>query len=153
MFMKNLGVIPGPLEMMSASPAIFNQQLQRIHYNTDHPTLSFALLSHIRYLVAYDIRIQLLLQFQQTYSAKTGDGRGRYQANRSGSEKIIVGRKESAMLPFVVKTVKDPNSVKADEVLQFKEMGWEDKDLVDAVAHGVNMIDHEIMMTVFQMVG
>ena len=30
------------------------------------------------------------------------------------------------------------------------EMGWTDKDLVDALAHGVNMIDHSIMMEVFQ---
>ena len=32
MFIENLGVIPKPLEMMSASPAIFDQQLQRIQY-------------------------------------------------------------------------------------------------------------------------
>lgn len=55
MFIENLGVIPKPLEMMSASPAIFDQQLQRIHYFTNHPTLSFALLSHIRYLVAHNL--------------------------------------------------------------------------------------------------
>lgn len=55
MFIENLGVIPKPLEMMSASPAIFEQQLQRIQYYTNHPTLSFALLSHIRYLVAHNL--------------------------------------------------------------------------------------------------
>ena len=38
-----------------------------------------------------------------------------------------------------------------DEINRLKEMGWEDRDLVDALAHGVNMIDHSIMMEVFQM--
>lgn len=51
MFMTNLGVIPRPLRMMSASPAIFSHQLQRIQYYTDHSTLSFAPLANIRYLV------------------------------------------------------------------------------------------------------
>ena len=38
-----------------------------------------------------------------------------------------------------------------EEINHLKEMGWSDKDLVDALAHGVNMIDHSIMMEVFRM--
>ena len=44
-----------------------------------------------------------------------------------------------------------PGSVKAEEIKQLKEMGWKDRDLVDALAHGANMVDHSIMMEVFQM--
>ena len=62
----------------------------------------------------------------------------------------MLEEKDSAMLTFVVKAVKDPSSVKAEEIKKLKEMGWEDKDLVDALAHGANMIDHSIMMEVFQ---
>ncbi len=72
MFMKNLGVIPRPLEMMSASPAIFDQQLQRIQYYTDHPTLSFALLSHIRYLVAHNLNYSFCMDFNKLMLKKQG---------------------------------------------------------------------------------
>ena len=46
MFLKNIGIIPRPMEMLSASPALFELQLCRIHYLSRHPTLSFALLAH-----------------------------------------------------------------------------------------------------------
>ena len=63
----------------------------------------------------------------------------------------LLEEKDAAMLVFVVKAVKRPDSVEADEIESLKKMGWEDRDLVDALAHGVNMIDHAIMMEVFQM--
>ena len=65
--------------------------------------------------------------------------------------KSLLEEKESAMLAFVIKAVKAPSTVEAEEINHLKEMGWSDKDLVDALAHGVNMIDHSIMMEVFRM--
>jgi hypothetical protein len=41
--------------------------------------------------------------------------------------KSLLEEKESAMLTFVVKAVKAPSSVEADEINQLKEMGWEDR--------------------------
>lgn len=151
MFIENLGVIPKPLEMMSASPAIFDQQLQRIHYYTNHPTLSFALLSHIRYLVAHNLSYQFCMDFNKLILKKQGledDDTKQIEADPS---KSLLEEKDSAMLAFVVKAVKEHSSVKAEEIEKLKAMGWEDKDLLDALAHGVNMVDHAIMMEVFQM--
>ena len=65
--------------------------------------------------------------------------------------KSLLEEKASAMLAFVVNAVKEPSSVKAEEIEKLKAMGWEDNDLVDALAHGVNMVDHSFMMEVFQM--
>ena len=151
MFMKNLGVIPRPLEMMSASPAIFDQQLQRIQYYTDHPTLSFALLSHIRYLVAHNLNYSFCMDFNKLMLKKQGLEDDDIRKMEADPTKSLLEEKESAMLAFVVKAVKAPSSVEVDEINRLKEMGWTDRDLVDALAHGVIMIDHSIMMEVFQM--
>ena len=151
MFMKRLGVIPRPLEMMSASPSIFELQLQRIQYYADHPTLSFALLSHIRYLVAHNLNYSFCMDFNKHILKKQGLEDDDIQKMEADPKKSLLEEKESAMLAFVVKAVKDPSSVKAEDINQLKEMGWEDRDLVDALAQGVNMIDHSIMMEVFQM--
>jgi alkylhydroperoxidase family enzyme len=151
MFMKNLGIIPKPLELMSASPAIFGHQLQRIRYYTEHPTLSFALLSHIRYLVACNLNYSFCMDFNRYILKKQGLADDDIQKMEADPTKSLLEEKESAMLAFVVKAVKSPGSVEADEVNRLKEMGWTDSDLVDAVAHGANMIDHAIMMEVFQM--
>ena len=72
MFMKNFGVIPTPMEMMSASPAFFGLQLQRVQYYANHPTLSFALLSHIRYLVAHNLNYSFCMDFNKLMLKKQG---------------------------------------------------------------------------------
>ncbi|MEJ2023558.1 MAG: hypothetical protein P8Y00_00790 [Deltaproteobacteria bacterium] len=151
MLIKNLGIVPRPLEMMSASPAIFGQQLQRIQYYTNHPTLSFALLSHIRYLVAHNLKYSFCMDFNKHILKKQGLEDNDIYQMEADPTKSLLEEKDSAMLAFVVKAVKAPSSVKADEINRLKEMGWEDRDLVDALAYGVNMIDHSIMMEVFQM--
>ena len=151
MFIENLGVIPKPLEMMSASPAIFDQQLQRIHYYTNHPTLSFALLSHIRYLVAHNLSYQFCMDFNKLILKKQGLEDDDIKQIEADPSKSLLEEKDSAMLAFVVKAVKEHSSVKAEEIEKLKAVGWEDKDLLDALAHGVNMVDHAIMMEVFQM--
>jgi len=151
MFIENLGVIPKPLEMMSASPAIFELQLQRIQYYTNHPTLSFALLSHIRYLVAHNLSYKFCMDFNKLILKKQGLEDDDIIQIEADPTKSLLEEKESAMLAFVVKAVKEPSSVKAEEIEKLKAMGWEDNDLVDALAHGVNMVDHSIMMEVFQM--
>ena len=151
MFMKNLGIIPKPLEMMSASPAIFEHQLQRIQYYTDHPTLSFALLSHIRYLVARNLNYSFCTDFNKHMLKKQGLEDDDIHKMEADPTKSLLEEKDAAMLAFVVKAVKAPSSVQANEINLLKEMGWEDRDLVDALAHGVSMIDHSIMMEVFQM--
>jgi len=151
MFIENLGVIPKPLEMMSASPAIFEQQLQRIQYYTNHPTLSFALLSHIRYLVAHNLSYKFCMDFNKLILKKQGLEDDDIKQIEADPTKSLLEEKESAMLAFVVNAVKEPSSGKAEEIEKLKAMGWEDNDLVDALAHGVNMVDHSIMMEVFQM--
>ncbi|MDY7035422.1 MAG: hypothetical protein SV375_04560 [Thermodesulfobacteriota bacterium] len=48
--------------------------------------------------------------------------------------KSLLEEKESAMLAFVVRAVKAPGSVDADEVDWLKEIEWTDRDLVDALS-------------------
>ena len=115
------------------------------------PTLSFSLLSHIRYLFAHNLSYQFCMDFNKLILKKQGledDDIKRIEADPS---KSLLEEKEPAMLTFVVKAVKEPSSVKAEEIEKLKAVGWEDKDLLDALAHGVNMVDHAIMMEVFQM--
>ncbi|MFA6498849.1 MAG: hypothetical protein WC256_10205 [Desulfurivibrionaceae bacterium] len=151
MFMKRVGIIPKPLEMMSASPPLFGLQLKRIEYFSTHPKLSFALLAHIRYLVAHNLGYGFCLDLNKHILKKQGleeEDLRRIEADPSQS---LLEENENAMLSFVVRAVKAPGSGFAEEIQRLKEMGWEDRDMVDAMAQGVSMIDHAIMMEVFQM--
>jgi hypothetical protein len=150
MFMKNMGMIPRPLEMLSASPALFDIQLQRIRYFSKHPKLSFPLLAHIRYLVAHNLKYGFCMDFNRHMLKKQGIGDEDIRKMEDDPSQSLLEENESAMLAFVVNTVKSPGSVTAQDIKKLKDLGWEDKDIVDALSQGVSMIDHAIMMQAFQ---
>ena len=151
MFLKNIGIIPKPMEMMSASPALFELQLRRIQYFSKHPKLSFALLAHIRYLVAYNLNYRFCMDFNRHMLRKLGLEEAEIRKMEADPAQSALEENEGALLAFVVKAVKAPERVRPEAVEKLRTLGWEDRDIVDALAQGVSMIDHAIMMTAFQM--
>ncbi len=149
MFMKNVGMIPKPMEMMSASPDLFDVQYRRIRYFAKHPKLSFALLAHIRYLVAHNLDYGFCMDFNKYMLKKQGVSDEDIMKMERDPSRSLLEDNESAMLDFVVRAVKDPASVGEKDIKKLKELGWEDRDMVDALSQGVSMIDHSIMMQVF----
>ena len=125
-------------------------QLRRIQYLSKHPTLSFSLLAHIRYLVARTLDYQFCTDFNRHVLQKQGVSEDDFEKMELDPSQSLLEDHESAMLVFVLKSVKDPASVKKDDVDTLKKIGWEDKDIVDALAQGVSMIGHSIMMQVLQ---
>jgi hypothetical protein len=150
MFIENIGVIPKPMQMMSASPALFELQLKRIQYLSQHPNLSFSLLAHIRYLVAHGLNYPFCTDFNKIILKKLGLSEEDIQAIEADPSKSLLEPKENAMLTFVVKSVRTPAAVTAQEIADLREMGWDDRDMLDALSQGVSMIDHSVMMQVFQ---
>ena len=139
------------MEMLSASPALFELQLRRIHYLSRHPTLSFALLAHIRYLVAHNLDYRFCTDFNLHILKKQGLEEADIRKMETDPSQALLEENERAMLAFVVKAVKSPASVTTREIQRLRELGWENSDMVDALTQGVSMIDHSIMMQVFQM--
>jgi alkylhydroperoxidase family enzyme len=151
MFLKNFGLIPKPIEMISASPALFELQLKRLYYFAKHPKLSYALLAHIRYLVSRNLSYRYCTDLNKHILEKLGVGEDDMRKMEADPSKSMLESNESAMLAFVIKSVKAPGSVTDADIENLKELGWEEKDIVDALMQGVSMIDHAIMMEVFQM--
>lgn len=149
MFMKNIGIIPKPMEMMSASPALFATQLQRIRYFSNHPNLSFALLAHIRYLAAHNLNYSFCLDFNGLVLKKLGLETDDIRKMEKDPSQSMLEDKEKAMLVFVVKSIKDPSSITDSDITRLRDLGWTDSDMIDALSQGVSMIDHSIMMQVF----
>jgi hypothetical protein len=55
------------------------------------------------------------------------------------------------MVAFVMKSVKTPDAVEKEDIDQLHELGWVDSDILDALAHGTNMIGSSILMKAFKM--
>jgi uncharacterized protein YciW len=150
MFLKNVGAIPQPMQLMSISPTLFELQLKRIHYFSKHPKLSFALLAHIRYLAAQTLEYSYCMDLNRHFLKKLGYDDDNIRAMESDPGKSMLEENESAMLDFVIRSMKQPTSITASDIARLKDFGWEESDMVDALAQGVSMIDHAIMMQVFQ---
>lgn len=150
-FMQRAGAIPKPLEMLSISPGLFALQLKRIEYFAKHPSLSFALLTHIRYLVARNLDYEFCTDFNRHILQKLGLSDEDIRKTEADPSQSLLEEKENALLTFVVRAIKEPGAGYGEEIERLKGMGWEDRDLVDALAQGVSMIDHSIMMEIFEM--
>lgn len=150
MFMKNVGAIPQPMQLMSISPSLFELQLKRIRYFGQHPKLSFALLAHIRYLAAQTLDYGYCMDLNRHFLKKLGNDDDTLRAMEKDSSKSLLEEHDSAMLDFVIRAMKNPTSITAADIARLKDLGWEERDMVDALAQGVGMIDHAIMMQVFQ---
>lgn len=150
MFQKNVGAIPQPMQLMSISPALFELQLKRIQYFGKHPKLSFALLAHIRYLAAQTLDYGYCMDLNRHFLKKLGNDDDSIAAMEKDPSRSMLEEHESAMLDFVIRSMKKPGSITAADISKLKDLGWEERDMVDALAQGVGMIDHAIMMQVFQ---
>jgi alkylhydroperoxidase family enzyme len=59
--------------------------------------------------------------------------------------------KERDMLAFVMKAIKTPDEVVKEDMDHLHEVGWTDNDILDALAHGTNMIGSSILLKTFKM--
>ena len=137
--------------LLGCSPALFCRQLQRTRYFARHPNPSFSLLTHIRYLVARSLDYGFCLDFNKHLLRKQGIEDDDIRRMEQDPSQSLLEEHENAMLAFVIKAVKAPASVTAEDIEGLRALGWEDGDMVDALAQGVGMIDHSIMMQAFQM--
>ena len=65
--------------------------------------------------------------------------------------KAPLENKEQAMLGFVMKAIKSPDAVEQQDMDQLHDMGWTDRDILDALVHATNMVGASILMKTFKM--
>ena len=148
---KTIGVIPAPLQLASASPWMLDMVWQSIQYYSQHPNLGFGLLSSIRYLVARHYNYAFCTGFNKNFLMMQG-------MSEEDVEKIVedplqapLEDKDRAMLAFVMKAIKTPDAVMKEDVDRLHDLGWTDNDILDALAHGTNMVGSSILMKAFKM--
>lgn len=150
-FQEAIGTIPTPMAMFSVSPGVFSIQVQSMNYFMNHPTLGFPLLSTIRYLVAKAYDFQFCINLNRTFMEKQGLTREDIEKIEQDPESAPLEDKDRAMLAFVAKAVKSPAAVSEADMNKLHEMGWTDRDALDAMAHAGTMIAASVMMKTFKL--
>jgi alkylhydroperoxidase family enzyme len=148
---ENFGMVPAPMQLASASPGQLNLKWQALQYYSQHPTLGFGLLSSIRYLVSRQINFVFCTSLNKNFLMRQGMSEEDIKELEKDPSQAPLEDNERAMLTFVLKAIKTPDDATQEDVDQLHEMGWTDRDILDALAHGANMIGSSILMKTFKM--
>lgn len=150
--MQRAGTIPKPFEMLSVSPDLIALQMGSMDYFMAHPTLNFALLAHIRLLVARRLNYPYCVNFNggilQMFAGVT---EAQMDAMLDDPAAAPLPDRDKAMLLFVLKAVETPDAVTQEDVDALRKMDWTDRDIFDATAHGAGMVQHGILFKTFKM--
>jgi alkylhydroperoxidase family enzyme len=151
-FFTNNGIpIPKPFELMSVSPELLKIQSQLLEYYSKHPTLGFPLLTMIRFLVAKEFNYAFCTDFNRNFLKMQGMEDGEIEETISAPDTAPLEDKDKALLVFVLKSIKTPDAVSAEEVDALHELGWTDRDILDATVHGTGMIGPSFLLKAFKM--
>jgi alkylhydroperoxidase family enzyme len=135
------GTVPNNVKMFGVSPAMLENQVQFAVYSMNHPTLSAPFFAMIRLLVShaagspYCAHMNAGLLMQQGFT----------------SEQIEAAKAEAGQVLFVLKATKAPKSTEAKDVDDLRAMGWTDRDIFDAVAHGARAVATNIIFDAFKL--
>jgi alkylhydroperoxidase family enzyme len=73
------------------------------------------------------------------------------EAAKADAGEVPLDEKETALLRFVLKATKAPKSTEARDVDELRAMGWSDRDIFDAVAHGARAVATNILFDTFKL--
>ncbi len=146
------GMVPAPFQMYSPSPELVGMRTAGIGYFMSHPNLNPALLALIRMLIAEEMKyyycISLNTQILKSVGILDEDAAAKVLADPASAP---LEEKDKAMLLFVLKAVKTPEEVTAEDMQALRDLGWSETDIVDATAHGANMVTDGILFKAFKM--
>jgi alkylhydroperoxidase family enzyme len=133
------GPVPAPLILLSASPELFDRQIGYFHYYRGHKSLSFPLLTAIRFISSDECGHDFCLDFNRQILLRAGMSASEVDAMKEDPSTAPLEDKEQAMLAFVAKALRSPKAVTQMDVDGLRSQGWTDADILDAMLHGANM--------------
>jgi alkylhydroperoxidase family enzyme len=146
-----MNTIPGPMELASASPWMIKNVWASVQYFSEHPNLGFGLLSAIRYLVARETDFAFCTGFNKNFLQMQGMSDEDIDMMAKDPSKAPLDDNDRALLAFVAKAIKDQEAVTQADMDHLHDLGWTDRDILEAMAHGANMIASGILMKTFKM--
>jgi alkylhydroperoxidase family enzyme len=145
------GNIGSNAKLLSSSPEILRQQMEFIGYYIKHQTLSMALLASIRIFVSSSADCKFCVDFNTAMLINMmGWSAEQVAAMRENIDEAPFKEKEKIMLKFVVKGVKEPHKISADDMQTLRNLGWSDGDILDGLNHGARMLAIDILFNAFK---
>ena len=138
-------------KLYSSSPELLRQQMDFVKYYMNHPTLSLPLLASIRVLVSGAEDCDFCIDYNTAMLINmAGWSPEQVQQMRKDISKANLPKKELVMLELAIKAVRNAHDVNANDIDALKELGWSDKDILDALNHAARMVSIDIIFNALQ---
>ncbi|NVO19045.1 MAG: hypothetical protein HXX13_05060 [Bacteroidetes bacterium] len=134
--LNTMGFIPNAFKVFSPSAHVLDRQFGNLSYFMRHKTLGGKLLAFIRLLVSEQEECRYCIGMNSGILLQYGvlpDQLAEIKANPNLSP---LDEKELPLLLFVLKVIRNSNSIEQSDVDELRELGWADGDILDATYHG-----------------
>jgi uncharacterized peroxidase-related enzyme len=148
---KLRGKVTSNAKLFSVSPELLKHQMAFIMYYMKQEELSPQLLACIRMLVSDKNGCTYCIDFNASMLINTfGWLPKEVEATRQNPINAKLDDKEKSMLLFVVKSVKTPREVCAEDIQKLRDIGYSDNVIFDAVYLGAKMSAIDIIFDTFK---
>ena len=144
------GAVPNNVRMLGVSPFVLENQFDFAKYFFAHKTLSVPFLAMVRMLVSTASSSSYCQGLNSGMLRQQGITSEQIEAAKADPQKAPLGDKEKVLLLFVLKATKDPHSVDAAQIAELKKLGWTERDIFDALAHGARSVATNILFDAFK---
>lgn len=138
---EKLGMVPNFLKVFASSPAALRAFLG-LHSIASEGSLDAATRERIALAVAQQNECQYCVSAHTAIGRKAGLDGAEIEANRAGSSHDA---KAAVAVKFANALVEHSGNVTAEELLEVREAGYSDADIVEVITHvGMNMLTNII---------
>ncbi len=149
-FKETMGFVPNAFLIRSASPELLQGQANALGYYWNHETLSSKLQAFIRLSTSIAYKCDYCVNMNTGLLMRAGVTPEEIETAKTDISKAPLNEKESALLAFVVKVIKDSSSTTSEDMENLRKLGWTDKDILDATWHATSQVASDMLFNAFK---
>ncbi len=144
------GWVPNNVRLLGVNPDILANQFDFVMPYLEHPTLRQPFLRCLRMLVSHRTNSPYCDNLNAGLMQQEGVTPAQIDETRADPSRAPLPDREKALLLFVLQAIEDPHGVGKEHITELGEMGWSERDIFDAVAHGARAVYVNILFDAFQ---
>ncbi len=147
---NTMGLIPNAFKVFSPSSHVLDVQFGNLGYFMRHKTLGGKLLAFIRLLVSEQEHCVYCVGMNSGILMQYGVLPEMMPEIINDPSKAPLDEKDLAMLLFVLKVVRNSNSIEQPDVDKLRSLGWNDTEILEATYHGATQVGVDKIFNAFK---
>ena len=147
---NTMGFIPNAFKVFSPSSHVLDNQFGNLGYFMRHKTLSGKLLAFMRLLISEQEQCVYCVGMNSGILAQYGVLPEQIASIKQDPAKAPLDNKELALLLFVLKVVKNSNSIEQTDMDKLRNLGWSDTEILEATYHATTQVGVDMIFNAFK---